>query len=377
MKSLMFLFLTLFMIKGYGQNFTCIKTAGVGPKIGQSNFSMLKFDVTINIDSVEFIPFVAIATCQGYSLAGFKILLDGSSSDIGIGSDSVLSLAVSKKWYKSSVHTVEFLCNVDLIQPQGSTAICPTGQIELKIIGMKIGSYVLGSSFKRLDTSIKTQILLGDLVSTQYFTPNRVETLQSNVFVKAGHVNFLATNTSLSNDKLTLIIKKEDVKKVQNLKYVIGRDTIYSNISSAINLTKPDSLKPGETLDVQIFYQIDSMQVKLIDSIQATLELKSFDHCSPSNELVSLPVFRIDQKISKPNGINHKYQSSDFLVYPNPAHNVLSIPNLPEDSRIIIIDMSGKSIEMVAYGNQIDISSFLSGMYFIQIGNYVSKFIKE
>lgn len=377
MKSLLFLFLTLIMINGYGQNFSCTKTAGVGPKIGQASFSMFKFDITVIIDSVQLTPFKAVAKCQGYSLVGFKILVDGSANEIGIADDSVLFLNFTQKWYKSTTHTVEFFCNVDLIQPQGSAAICPTGQIELSITSMRIGSYVLGSSAKRLDTSLTTQILVGSIYGSSYFTPNKVETLQKSSYVKVGEVKFDANNTSLYNDKLLLTINKTDVKKVPNLMYTIGSDTFYEHTSQITYLSKPDSLKLGESIDVQIFYQFDSSQVKLIDSIQATLELQSFDHCSPANKSVLLPILKIDQKVVKQNGINHKYQYTDFIVYPNPAHDVLNIPNLPEDSKIFIIDMNGKSIEMVAYGNQIDISSFVSGMYVIRIGEVTSKFYKQ
>lgn len=373
-KLFLLLFLTLFIMKGYAQqNFASAEVRGAAPKIGQKNFSIYKRTVDVNPnDSVGVNEFVAIVKCQGYALAGFKVLVDGSPSEINSHTDSVMFLSRELKWYSNKTHTIELICNIDLV----GTPACPSGKIEVHLFNLIIGPMTLGSESIRFDDDFTTEITVGELVSNSYFTPSKVEALQKNKFLKAGDVKFSAQNTSLSNDKLVLNVDKSDVKKVVNFMFVIGGDTTYEHSAATLYLTRPDSIRLGETLDVQIFFQLDSNMVKLIDTVHSLIELRSFDHCVPRNSVVILPNLLIEQKISK-NGIDHKYQFSGISIYPNPAHDILNVPNLPVDSKIFIIDMTGKSIEMVAYGDQIDISSFVSGMYVIRIGEVTSRFYKQ
>jgi hypothetical protein len=59
----------------------------------------------------------------------------------------------------------------------------------------------------------------------------------------------------------------------------------------------------------------------------------------------------------------------DFMVYPNPTIDVINIKNVPENTLITIYSTTG--IKMLStYSTQINVSSFPTGIYIIQVGNY-------
>jgi hypothetical protein len=57
------------------------------------------------------------------------------------------------------------------------------------------------------------------------------------------------------------------------------------------------------------------------------------------------------------------------MVYPNPAIDVINIKNVSENTLITIYSTTG--IKMLStYSTQINVSSFPTGIYIIQVGNY-------
>jgi hypothetical protein len=69
-------------------------------------------------------------------------------------------------------------------------------------------------------------------------------------------------------------------------------------------------------------------------------------------------------------GIN-QYEGSKMQVniYPNPANNILYIETTEEQGEIKIIDVLGNEIksEKINKSLQVDVSSFINGVYFIEI----------
>ena len=63
-----------------------------------------------------------------------------------------------------------------------------------------------------------------------------------------------------------------------------------------------------------------------------------------------------------------------FLISPNPVHSILNISS--ETSDYLISDLTGKKLTS-GKGKTVDVSNFKSGVYFINIDNKVSKFIKN
>ncbi len=72
-------------------------------------------------------------------------------------------------------------------------------------------------------------------------------------------------------------------------------------------------------------------------------------------------------------------ESTDVLLYPNPSAHVINLTT-NSDCEVVIFDNSGKAmITQASVNGLINISSFASGIYYVQIpckGNRIQKFIK-
>ncbi len=72
-------------------------------------------------------------------------------------------------------------------------------------------------------------------------------------------------------------------------------------------------------------------------------------------------------------------EALEIVLYPNPAKTMLNIENATED--VHIFDITGRMVMKVNnYGEtllQINVSNLSRGMYFVRIGNYTTKFVKE
>jgi hypothetical protein len=66
------------------------------------------------------------------------------------------------------------------------------------------------------------------------------------------------------------------------------------------------------------------------------------------------------------------YDEQAFSIYPNPAKNQVSIDNVELGSTITIFDVSGKIVYSAVANTsatEINVSAFVSGMYFVQVAN--------
>lgn len=68
-------------------------------------------------------------------------------------------------------------------------------------------------------------------------------------------------------------------------------------------------------------------------------------------------------------------QTTDILIYPNPAHDILIINGIKEQS-LRIYDLQGK-IVLREYGTEVHVSHLATGTYLLQIGTQVVRFIKQ
>ncbi len=71
--------------------------------------------------------------------------------------------------------------------------------------------------------------------------------------------------------------------------------------------------------------------------------------------------------------------NSKNKLYPNPTEDYLNIDfqNMDYNTNITITNQLGENVLSLAFSNKIDVSKLASGIYFIQIGNYRTKFIKK
>ena len=76
-------------------------------------------------------------------------------------------------------------------------------------------------------------------------------------------------------------------------------------------------------------------------------------------------------------GIQSIETGKRFLISPNPVHSILTISSESSESSVYLIsDLIGKKI-LSGTGNTVDVSALKTGVYFISIDNYVTKFIKN
>jgi hypothetical protein len=75
--------------------------------------------------------------------------------------------------------------------------------------------------------------------------------------------------------------------------------------------------------------------------------------------------------IAPPLGLNDENAMNDFILYPNPATTFIGIKqNVPNNFTYKITNISGQEIQVGLFNNsnhQIDISSFVEGIYFFQL----------
>jgi hypothetical protein len=81
-------------------------------------------------------------------------------------------------------------------------------------------------------------------------------------------------------------------------------------------------------------------------------------------------------------GINEAVLNSKFSIYPNPVNSQINIDSVEKIETIEIIDLMGKTLEIIITpNNTIDVSYLTKGVYFLQIqsdkGLVSKKFIKE
>ena len=100
---------------------------------------------------------------------------------------------------------------------------------------------------------------------------------------------------------------------------------------------------------------------------------------SGGNQNYSLIVSGINQNLS-----NGSFENdSEVFVYPNPSQSILNFTN-PQNIKfdaILVHDISGKAMKVTTSNNQLDVSLYQSGVYFITFvsedKSFVKKFIKE
>lgn len=82
-----------------------------------------------------------------------------------------------------------------------------------------------------------------------------------------------------------------------------------------------------------------------------------------------------------PNSVSELLQVSSFELYPNPAKNKIHLTALNDIDLVEIYDVTGKiviTLSEINYGtNIIDVSSLVSGFYFIKANNSVKRFLKQ
>jgi len=84
--------------------------------------------------------------------------------------------------------------------------------------------------------------------------------------------------------------------------------------------------------------------------------------------------------LSDNSGIENLKPASTVFVFPNPVKTNLKVAGTEKNTKINLIDLNGKLLQSVSAqdnSTDIDVSALPSGLYFLQIGKQVVKFIKQ
>ena len=82
----------------------------------------------------------------------------------------------------------------------------------------------------------------------------------------------------------------------------------------------------------------------------------------------------------EPTGLENLKPESPIFVFPNPVKTSLTVTGIAKDLKINLLDLSGvllQSIPAQENSTNIDVSSLQQGVYILQTGDKVVKFIKQ
>jgi len=109
------------------------------------------------------------------------------------------------------------------------------------------------------------------------------------------------------------------------------------------------------------------------DDVYYQIRRKAFDDCD--NSFDESNVITLTYTYCGENNVN-AITKSTLKLYPNPAHNTITIDGTVQGQSITVYDIMGK--ELLNTNNlTINISNFDRGVYFVKVENKIIKFIKE
>jgi len=168
------------------------------------------------------------------------------------------------------------------------------------------------------------------------------------------------------------------------------KDTFFliSNPSSdTINITNLIGSSPNFTISPKKIVFVPGYNIIFYPSFQPTEEKKYNDFFEIIANEIHDTIFVKGTGI-KPSGISENLQKSDFIISPNPATDFLEISVRTNGIRpvlnIEIFSVFGVKIQpcLTQTGNiqegdvRLDVSGLPQGVYFLKIGNHVTKFVK-
>ena len=120
----------------------------------------------------------------------------------------------------------------------------------------------------------------------------------------------------------------------------------------------------------EVIYALPDVQNIVFENSTMTVNLKSGDSAT------KITCIRFDQ----PQGIKTLQSESSVFVFPNPVQTNLTVAGVAKDVKINLLNLNGtllQSIPAQDNSTNINVSSLPAGLYLLQIGDQVIKFIKQ
>jgi len=119
-------------------------------------------------------------------------------------------------------------------------------------------------------------------------------------------------------------------------------------------------------------YAVSNVQRIVFENDAMTVNMKSGDNVTG----ISRVSFLFDEET----GIEYLKSKSSVFVFPNPVKTTLTVAGTEKNVRINLLNLNGALLQnMLTQDNStdIDVSSLQQGVYLLQVGNQVVKFIKQ
>jgi len=84
--------------------------------------------------------------------------------------------------------------------------------------------------------------------------------------------------------------------------------------------------------------------------------------------------------LSEQSGIENQKPATPIFIFPNPVKTNLTVAGVNKNVKINLIDLSGKLLQSILArdnSTDIDVSSLSPGLYLLQVGEQVIKFVKQ
>ncbi len=195
----------------------------------------------------------------------------------------------------------------------------------------------------------------------------QVQVLNNNATGNAGSIVYDYANlVNNSNDNVTIGIKKLQKNLPPTWQTAFCADVCYSPTDDSITVMVPANDTLLFSLDFITTIPADSGSVQV-----------GFRNANDANNQYSIK-FRASTYPAATTDITKQIQ---VVLYPNPAHQFLIIPQDLTFESLQVLNTLGQVQPTQYVGNKVDISDLIPGIYFVIIGaegnQHVSKFVKE
>ena len=122
---------------------------------------------------------------------------------------------------------------------------------------------------------------------------------------------------------------------------------------------------------VETSYALENVQKIVIENNTMTVNMKT------GNDATEITRIRFDEASI---GFKNATGTSSVFVFPNPVKEMLTVNGVQENATINLYDLNGVLLQSVSAqenATNIYVSALQQGMYFLQIGEQVVKFIKQ
>lgn len=327
-----------------------------------------------------------------------RFIKTNSGKLISVGSKVMASTDNGDSWTEVPITPGSIASSNDIVKANN-------GDLFLIRHATGASSWAVTGVYKSTDDGV-TWTMLGTLISTQYILGTTalwsLWTEDGNTIIVSGHTTLNgAKNTIRSTDggatwsyvideTFNRFAKKSDGTIIgmgvgEGVYYSTDTGATFTKVGGNAGHVYYDMLISNDTIfaahynfGVRAFSAIDYSDLGLIGSATNGLSSTKIRGIATNNTGDLFAASEIDGKFHTTasgggtTGISETLTENTFLVYPNPANEMVTIGNLPSGSILNITDITGKVIYNAVIKNEqttINTTDFVNGIYILQVSN--------